>query len=97
MSYNTFSGVKNSDFGDISGRLQLIQDLKCHSFQWFLQHVYPDSYFPDDHQLYTGQVSKINFNICDCFFLRQNDLPIFRFNINSLRNAWTQLAAKVEK
>ena len=49
------SDAKTSDIGDVSQRKALIKELKCHSFQWYLDHVYPDSAFPHN-QLYSGQV-----------------------------------------
>ena len=38
--------AKSADLGDLSTRLQLKEDLKCHDFKWFLEHVYKDSTFP---------------------------------------------------
>ena len=47
---------KNEDnLGDLSTRKALISDLQCHDFNWFLDHVYPDSVFPHN-SIYVGQI-----------------------------------------
>lgn len=35
-------GSDKGDFGDISGRVQLRQDLGCKSFQWYLDNIFPE-------------------------------------------------------
>lgn len=47
---------KQVDVGDLSQRRQLLSDLKCHSFKWFIDNVYKDAPFPNG-DLYLGQVS----------------------------------------
>ena len=55
------------NIGDISDRRALIKDLKCFSFQWFLDYVYPDASFPNDHK-YFGQVFKMEDKNSAMFF-----------------------------
>ena len=47
--------VKELQFGDVSKRYALRDELQCHDFQWYLDHVYKDSPFPRK-PLYIGQV-----------------------------------------
>ncbi|KAJ8939001.1 hypothetical protein NQ314_011251, partial [Rhamnusium bicolor] len=41
---------QNIDFGDISSRLQLRRELKCHDFDWYLKNVYPELTLPTDDE-----------------------------------------------
>ena len=43
------------DLGVLEERQQLKRELRCLSFQWYLDNVYPDAPFPTDHR-YFGQV-----------------------------------------
>lgn len=35
-------GSDKGDFGDISARVQLREDLGCKTFQWYLDHIFPE-------------------------------------------------------
>ncbi|KAJ8961296.1 hypothetical protein NQ318_008982 [Aromia moschata] len=47
---NQRSDAKNIDYGDISSRLQLRKELKCHDFDWYLKNVYPELALPTDDE-----------------------------------------------
>eukprot|EP00095_Tigriopus_kingsejongensis_P003966 maker-scaffold79_size400133-snap-gene-3.17 protein:Tk03966 transcript:maker-scaffold79_size400133-snap-gene-3.17-mRNA-1 annotation:"polypeptide n-acetylgalactosaminyltransferase 5 isoform x1" len=55
--------AKSMHLINLSGRKQLIQDLQCHNFNWFLEHVYPDSGFPRGED-YFGQIEHVKSSFC---------------------------------
>lgn len=46
--YNYATGFDKVDYGNISDRIQLKNDLKCKSFKWYLKKVYPLRTIPDE-------------------------------------------------
>lgn len=47
----------NPVVGDLTHRKQLRQKLRCRSFRWFLENVYPEKFVPDENVFAYGQVS----------------------------------------
>ncbi|KAL4707826.1 hypothetical protein ACJJTC_001772 [Scirpophaga incertulas] len=61
--YDTI-GSDKIDFGNVSKRLELRKKLKCKSFQWYLENVYPSLDLPDNYAA-SGQIYSIsNYGGC---------------------------------
>ncbi|CAH8469651.1 unnamed protein product [Heterobilharzia americana] len=56
--YHARIGFKTVDFGDVSDRKALRENLKCHSFQWYLNNVYPELFVPSK-ALASGDIENV--------------------------------------
>ena len=56
-------GARQAVVGDLSSRQLLKGELQCHSFEWFLDHVYKDSTFPHRSH-YVGQIQHVKSQDC---------------------------------
>jgi hypothetical protein len=48
--YQTRPSAKDYNAGDISERVALRNKLKCHSFEWYLNNVYPQQSLPSSQK-----------------------------------------------
>ncbi len=65
LYYNKKPQARNMEYGDISKRVELRKRLKCKSFKWYIENVYPDVQMPELNPPASGEVRK---NLIVLFF-----------------------------
>jgi len=81
------SEFKARSIGDISKRLELRRKLKCKSFKWYLDNVYPEKFIPDEDAIAYGRVRLRNRRLCLDNLQHEEDKP---YNLG-LYNCHTKL------
>uniref|UniRef100_A0A8B9JXH1 Polypeptide N-acetylgalactosaminyltransferase n=1 Tax=Astyanax mexicanus TaxID=7994 RepID=A0A8B9JXH1_ASTMX len=73
--YSARPAARGKSYGDIRGRQDLRKSLKCRSFKWYLDNVYPELKVPDDSDGRSGVIRQRQ----NCLEARQvegQDLPV---------------------
>ncbi|XP_055376433.1 polypeptide N-acetylgalactosaminyltransferase 5 isoform X2 [Condylostylus longicornis] len=61
--YNFYPGARKAQAGDVSERKALRERLKCKSFRWYLENIYPESLMPLDYY-YLGEIRNAETKTC---------------------------------
>lgn len=69
--YSMNPAAKKVDKGDLTERLELRKNLKCKSFRWYLENIYPESQMPLDY-FSLGEISNVANNYCLDTYGRKN-------------------------
>lgn len=56
LYYNKKPQNRNRGYGDVTERKKLRERLKCHSFKWYLDNIYPDIRMPELNPPAQGEV-----------------------------------------
>ncbi|XP_060079724.1 probable N-acetylgalactosaminyltransferase 9 [Ylistrum balloti] len=64
LFYSHRRDLLGQDYGDISERKALREKLKCKSFKWYLDNVYPEKFIPDENVHSWGMVRNPGSNLC---------------------------------
>ncbi|KMY94323.1 putative polypeptide N-acetylgalactosaminyltransferase 9 isoform X2 [Drosophila simulans] len=56
-------GNDKGDWGDVSDRRKLRNDLKCKSFKWYLDNIYPELFIPGDSVAH-GEIANLPNGMC---------------------------------
>ncbi|XP_041716496.1 polypeptide N-acetylgalactosaminyltransferase 14-like isoform X1 [Coregonus clupeaformis] len=72
--YSARPAARGKSYGDIHGREELRKILKCKSFKWYLDNVYPELKVPDDSDSKSGVIRQRQ-NCLESRKLEGQDLP----------------------
>ncbi|XP_067891407.1 polypeptide N-acetylgalactosaminyltransferase 13 isoform X3 [Heterodontus francisci] len=76
-------GVVKVDYGDVSARRGLRERLKCKSFSWYLENIYPDSQIPRHYYL-LGEIRNVATNQCLDNMGRKENEKVGIFNCHGM-------------
>ncbi|XP_037816941.1 polypeptide N-acetylgalactosaminyltransferase 1 [Lucilia sericata] len=63
------------DIGDVTHRVMLRKKLRCKSFDWYLENIYPEKFVPTKDVKAYGKVRSLNSNLCLDDLQQNNEKP----------------------
>ncbi|TRY98147.1 hypothetical protein DNTS_028494 [Danionella cerebrum] len=73
--YSARPAARGKSYGDIHSRQELRKSLKCKSFKWYLDNVYPELKVPDDSDAKSGMIRQRQ-NCLESRILGGEELPV---------------------
>uniref|UniRef100_A0A671NR89 Polypeptide N-acetylgalactosaminyltransferase n=1 Tax=Sinocyclocheilus anshuiensis TaxID=1608454 RepID=A0A671NR89_9TELE len=73
--YSARPAARGKSYGGIHGRQELRKSLKCKSFKWYLDNVYPELKVPDDSDAKSGVIRQRQ-NCLESRIVKGQDLPV---------------------
>ncbi|XP_034436633.1 polypeptide N-acetylgalactosaminyltransferase 14 [Hippoglossus hippoglossus] len=73
--YSARPAARGKSYGDVHGRVELRKKLKCKSFKWYLDNVYPELKVPDDSDSQSGPIRQRQ-NCLESRRLEGQELPV---------------------
>ncbi|XP_026197649.1 polypeptide N-acetylgalactosaminyltransferase 14 [Anabas testudineus] len=73
--YSARPAARGKSYGDIRGRVELRKKLKCKSFKWYLDNVYPELKVPDDSDSQSGVIRQRQ-NCLELRTVEGQDFPV---------------------
>jgi polypeptide N-acetylgalactosaminyltransferase len=64
LYYTHRTDLVTKDAGNFTDRIELRKRLKCKTFKWFLDNVYPEKFIPDENVYAYGMVRNPSSNLC---------------------------------
>ncbi|KAB5517267.1 hypothetical protein PHYPO_G00187700 [Pangasianodon hypophthalmus] len=73
--YSARPAARGKSYGDVRGRQELRKSLKCKSFQWYLDNVYPELKVPDNSHSKSGVIQQRQ-NCLEAQQAEEQDVPV---------------------
>ncbi|MCJ8750063.1 hypothetical protein PDJAM_G00195080 [Pangasius djambal] len=73
--YSARPAARGKSYGDVRGRQELRKNLKCKSFQWYLDNVYPELKVPDNSHSKSGVIQQRQ-NCLEAQQAEEQDVPV---------------------